>query len=194
MSDFENPDRSSESGVPASDAIHSDQNECVEPRTNPCTIGKAKYIPTVAILLIVHGVLMFLAGTALIGVMIFISPQVGQQIADQQKMQLQQNPNMPHFTKEGMTTMLYAMYGAMSACLFAIGVLNIFAGLRNYGYRNRVLGVISLVLNIGSVFFCWCLPLSIGLLIFGLIVYLSPEADRAFQWRSRSRERISPTQ
>jgi hypothetical protein len=41
-----------------------------------------------------------------------------------------------------------------------------------------------MVLNMGSILFCWCLPFSIGLLIFGMIVYLSPEADRAFRWQT----------
>lgn len=179
MDDFENPYLPPSSDEPASAAIPSEWDEDVDPRT----IGKAKYVPRVAILMIAHGVLMFMAALGLIGMMLFV-PQIGQQIENQQEMQRQQNPNVPELSKEGMTTLLYATYGIMSAFLFLIGVLNFVAGVRNYGYRNRVLGIISLVLNMGSILFCWCLPLSAGLLIFGMIVYLSPEADRAFRWRS----------
>ena len=180
MDDFDNPYLSPSSKEPASAAIRSDSDENVDPRK----IGKAKYVPTVAILMIVHGVLMFVAGFSFIGVIVFVAPQISQQIENQQQIQRQQNPNVPQLSKEWMTAMLYTVYGAMSACLFLIGILNIYAGARNYGYHNRVLGVISIVFNMGSVMFCWCLPLSIGLMIFGMIIYLSPEAERAFQWRA----------
>jgi len=180
VNDFENPYQSPSSEEPAPDAIRSDSDENVDPRK----MGMAKHVPTVAVLMIVHGVLMFVAGFSLIGVMVFVMPQIGQQIENQQQLQRQQNPNAPQITKEGMTAFLYVVYGAMSAFLFLIGVLNIYAGARNYGYRNRVLGVISIFANLGSILFCWCLPLSIGLLIFGMIIYLSPETDRAFRWRS----------
>jgi hypothetical protein len=179
VNDFENPDQSPSSEKPASDAIPSDSDENVDPRK----IGMAKYVPAVAVLMIVHGVLMFVAGFIVIGVMVFV-PQIVHQNENQQQLQRQQNPNAPQITKEGMTALLYVTYGAVSAFLFLIGVLDIYAGARNYGYRNRVLGVISIVANMGSILFFVCLPLSIGLLIFGMIIYLSPETDRAFRWRS----------
>lgn len=180
MDDFENLDQSLSRAAPASDAIPSDPDENVDPRK----AGMARYVPTVAILMVVHGVLMFVAGFGLIGVMVFVTPQIVEKFEDQQQLQRQQNPNAPQISKESMTALLNVVYGVMSVFLFSIGVLSIYAGVRNYGYRNRVLGVISLVVNLGSILFCWCLPLSIGLLIFGMIVYLSPEATQAFQWRS----------
>jgi hypothetical protein len=180
VDDFDNPYLSPSSEKPAPAMVPSDSDENVDLRM----IGKAKYVPTVAILMIVHGVLMFVAGFSVIGVRVFLTPQIGQQFENQQQLQRQQNPNAPQITREGMTAFLYVVYGAMSAFLFLIGVLNIYAGARNYGYRNRVLGVISIVINMSSILFFLCLPLSIGLLIFGMIIYLSPEADRAFRWRS----------
>lgn len=180
MDDNDNPYRSPSTNEPASAEIPSDVDENVDPRK----IGKARYVPVIAIMMIVHGVLMLLAGCGLIAVTVFMTPQIGQQIANQQEMQRRQNPNAPQIPQEGMTNLLYGVYGTMSAVLFAIGVLGIYAGVRNYGYHNRVLGIITLVLNMGSILFCWCLPLSVGLLIFGMIIYLSPEADRAFQWRA----------
>lgn len=186
MDDVDNPYLAPRSRELASGAFPSDSDD-IDPRK----IGKAGYVPTVAILLIVHGVLMLAAGLGLVAMMLMITPQIGQQIEEQQRMQRQQNPNAPQFTKEGMTTMLYAVYGGMSASLFLIAGLDLLAGVRNYGYRNRVLGVIALVLNMGSVSFCWCLPLSIGLMVFGMIIYLSPEADRAFQWRARQLQQPS---
>lgn len=155
-----------------------------EENADPRTVGKARYVPTVAILTIVHGVFMFIAACCLIGMVAFITPQIAEQIENQQKMQRQQDPNAPVFTKDGWQTMLTAIYGGMAAALCIIGIVNLFAGIQNYRYRYRTLGIISLVINMGSILFCWCLPLTIGLLIFGMIIYLSPEADRAFRWAS----------
>lgn len=190
MDDFDNPDQSPGSDEPTPVEISFDDDANVDPRT----IGKAKYVPWVAILLGVHGVLMFLAGFGVIGVMIFVAPQMEMQIEKQQEQQRQQNPNAPQMGKEALTTMLYTMYGAMSAVLFLIGIVNIYAGFRNFGYHNRTLGIVSMVLNMGSILFCWRLPLSVGLLIFGMIIYLSPEAVQAFEWRSKSRDSIAPAQ
>ncbi len=180
MDDFENPylPPSSDDTTPA--AIPPDVDDDVDPRT----IGKAKYVPWVAVSMIVHGGLMLIAAIGFIVMIVFLVPQMTEQIEKQQQMQRQENPNAPQFPKEGMTALLYGTYGAMSAFLFVIGILGIYAGIRNYGYQNRILGIITMILNMGSIFFCWCLPFSIGLLIFGLIVYLSPEADRAFRWQT----------
>lgn len=182
MDDIENPYQSPSSDEPDSAAKSSDWDEGDDPRT----IGKARHVPTVAMLMMVHGVLLILAAFGLIGVMIFVTPQIGEQIEKQQEMQQRQNPNAPQLSKDGMTTLLYGVYGGMSVVLFIIGALGIYAGLRNHGYNNRILGVVSLVLNMGSILFCYCLPLSLGLLIFGLIIYLSPEAERAFRWKSEN--------
>lgn len=182
MDDTDNPFLPPESDETTSDAADFDWDDDVDPRK----VGKARHVPTIAILLIVHGVLMYVAAGGLIAMIFFMVPQMQQQFERQVEMQRQQNPNAPQVGAETMTTLVTAVYGAMSAGLAIIGTLNIFAGIRNYGYRNRTLGIVSLVLNVGSIFFCWCLPLSIGLLIYGLIIYLSPEADRAFRWRSNS--------
>jgi hypothetical protein len=189
VDDTDNPFRSPGNEEPASAAIPSESDESIDPRA----IGKAKYVPTVAILMIVHGVLMVAVALFFIFMIVVMVPLLGQQMENQQDIQRQQNPNAPPLSKEGMTTMLYAVYGGMSAFLFIIGALGIYTGIRNYGYHDRVLGLISLVLNMGSIFFCWCMPLSIGLMIFGMIIYLSPEADRAFRWRSESSEPVEST-
>lgn len=176
MADLDNPYVS-----PAADEPNPSGHDI---NVDPRTIGKARLVPTVAILMIVHGVLMFLAGCCLIGMIAFVTPQIAQQIELQQKMQRQQNPNTPQLDQGTTAKVLTAVYGAMAAGLFVVGAVNVIAGLLNYQYRQRVFGVISLVLSMGSILFCWCVPLSIGLLIFGMIIYLSPEADQAFRWRA----------
>ncbi len=188
MDDFDNPYQSPANDDPAPLEILSDEEATFDPRT----IGKAKYVPWVAILLLIHGALMFLAAIALIVVITIMVPNITQQIEKQQEAQRQQNPNGPQLTKEGTATMLYAMYGSVAAIVSVIGIIDIYAGIRNYGYHNRTLGIITLVLNMGSILTCWCAPLSIALMIFGMIIYLSPESDRAFRWHSKSRDGIAP--
>ncbi len=180
VDDFENPYLPPSSDDTAPDAIPPDLDDDVDPRT----IGKARYVTWVAIMMISHGVLMLVAALGLIGMIVFFVPQFSEQIEQQQRMQRQQNPNAPQLPPNSMTTILTITYGVMSAFLFVIGLLGIYAGIRNYGYQNRILGIITMVLNMGSILFCWCLPFSIGLLIFGMIIYLSPEADRAFRWQT----------
>lgn len=182
MDDSENPYLPPDSDETTSDAADLDWDEDVDPRT----VGKARHVPAVAIMLILHGVLMYVAAGGLIAMIFFMVPQMQQQFERQAEMQRQENPNAPQFRAETMTNLVTAVYGVMSAAVALIGTLNIFAGIRNYGFRNRTLGIVSLVLNMGSILFCWCLPLSIGLLVYGMIIYLSPEADRAFRWRSNS--------
>ena len=178
MENVDNPYSPLSGDDPAPVAAQWDENQ------DPRKLGKASEVPTVGTLMIVHGVSMIVAACCVIGMFSHFLPQLAQQIENQQQVQRRQNPNGPQLSKEGMTTLLYALYGGMSAALFVIGVVGIIAGLKNCGYRSRVFGIISLVLNMGSILFCWCAPFSLGLLIFGLIIYLSPEADRAFNWRT----------
>ncbi|TXI10151.1 MAG: hypothetical protein E6Q76_04520 [Rhizobium sp.] len=158
-----------------------------DPDTDPRTVGKARQVRTVAIMMIIHGVLMFLAAAGLVTMIFFLVPQMREQFDRQAQMQRQANPNAPQIAPETMTTMITALYGGMAAALASIGFLGIFAGIRNYSFRNRTLGIVTLVLNIGSIMFCWCVPLSIALLVYGMIIYLSPEADRAFRWTAESK-------
>lgn len=188
MDDFDNPYQSPANDEPAPLEILSDEESTFDPRT----VGKAKYVPWVATLMLVHGALMFVAGCALIFVIAVVVPKMNQQLEEQLKAQRQLNPNAPQLTKEAMTTMLYATYSSMAAIVFVIGILDVVAGIRNYSYRNRTLGIITLVLNMGSVLTCWCAPVALALLIFGMIIYLSPEADQAFRWRTKARDGINP--
>lgn len=55
------------------------------------------------------------------------------------------------------------------------------AGIQNFRYRRRVLGIVSQVCGLASMFGCYCGPTSIMLLIYGLIVYLNPAVQAAFE-------------
>ena len=69
---------------------------------------------------------------------------------------------------------------SVSLLVFICGGVRIVAGVRNYQYRNRALGMVALCLAPVSLFTCLCLPSAILLMISGLFVYLNPDAELAF--------------
>jgi uncharacterized membrane protein HdeD (DUF308 family) len=73
-----------------------------------------------------------------------------------------------------------AIYFCIGIPVLVSGVLRIVAGVRNYRFRGRTLGMISLVAGLGSMLSCYCAPTAIGLLIYGLILFLNPAVKAAF--------------
>lgn len=73
------------------------------------------------------------------------------------------------------------VYGVMGGAGLASGILHAVAGWRNYFFRTRWLGITALVAGLASCLTCYCFPTSLALMIYGLIVYFSPQAVRAFQ-------------
>jgi hypothetical protein len=72
------------------------------------------------------------------------------------------------------------IYLAIGVPILLIGALRIFAGVQNFRYRGRTLGIISMIVGMASVFTCYCAPTGIGVLIYGMIVYLNPAVIAAF--------------
>ena len=65
--------------------------------------------------------------------------------------------------------------------LLASGGLLIFAGIKNRRYRSRTLGLVALGAGAVSIITIYCAPTAIGLLIYGLVVYLNGDVRRAFE-------------
>jgi len=74
-----------------------------------------------------------------------------------------------------------AFYLLMGGALVAAGGLNIVAGVKNLKYRSRTLGIAALAIGGLGMFTCYCAPTAIGLLIYGLIIYLNEDVRRAFE-------------
>jgi hypothetical protein len=70
---------------------------------------------------------------------------------------------------------------AFGPALLLVGGLKVYAGIRNYRYRGRLLGIVALASCVVSLANCLCTPLALPLVVGGLIVYRHPEAERAFQ-------------
>jgi hypothetical protein len=72
----------------------------------------------------------------------------------------------------------YVLMGLMG---LGIGIFRILTGVKNHRLRGRTQGIIALGLGVLTLMSCYCMPTSIALLIYGLVVYLNDESQRAFE-------------
>jgi hypothetical protein len=79
-----------------------------------------------------------------------------------------------------MLTFMTVLYLVMGIPVLLAGALRIVAAWSNFHYRGRTLGILSMVLGMGSALSCYCAPTGIALLVYGLIVYLNPAVKMAF--------------
>jgi len=78
-------------------------------------------------------------------------------------------------------TTLRLIYTGMAIAGLVPGVLHLVAGIRNLSYRGRGLGLTALFTGILAIGTCYCSVTSIGLLIYGAIVYFNEQTARAFE-------------
>ena len=81
-----------------------------------------------------------------------------------------------------------ALYLAIGVVVLSCGILRIVAGLRNYQFKGRILGMVSIIVGIAPVFTCYCAPSAIGLLVYGLIIFLDPAVQTAFDLARQGRK------
>ena len=72
------------------------------------------------------------------------------------------------------------VYLGIGVMLLALSALHMFAGYRNLIYRGRTLGIVALASCVLLLPTCYCSVTSLGLMIYGLIIYLQPDVGRAF--------------
>ncbi len=126
--------------------------------------GKVGQIRIVAILMMVQGGLELLMGLFLL-VMAVVLP-----------MSLAANAE----TRQ-MTTMIIAVYAVMGVGAIIAAVLHALGGWKNYQLKSRQFGLISLIAgSVLSLATCYCCPTAIGLMIYGLIVYMDGPVEAAF--------------
>src|SRR5262245_742239 len=133
--------------------------EPVAAGVSPLGRGLVGHVPLVAIGLIVQGALEILVGAMLllVGLFFFLEPQLA-----------------------GMKALAGLMLVMASpACI--CGVVRVVAGVCNLRYRRRVLGMTALGLGLLTMVTGYCAPTSIGLAVYGLIVYLNESVAAAFQ-------------
>jgi len=72
----------------------------------------------------------------------------------------------------------------------AVGGVRIFAGLRIHRLKGRVLGILSVSTGMLTALGCCCLPTTVALFVYGLIVLLNQPVTQAFQ-RVKSGESVN---
>lgn len=73
------------------------------------------------------------------------------------------------------------IYFVIGIPVLACGILRIVAAFRNYRFKGRTLGVVSIIAGLCSMLSCYCAPTAVGLLVYGLILFLNPAVKAAFQ-------------
>ncbi len=129
--------------------------------------GYVRHISIVATLLMIHGVLLLVCGCAALAVVGAFT-------------------TLPEITEKSdpfSTMMVKFVYGAVGGTLSLIGCLQLIAGIRNHGFRSRLLGLVALGAGILPLFTIWCGPTSLALTIYGLVVYFQPDCEHAFALR-----------
>jgi hypothetical protein len=140
-----------------------DQRLCIRCYDRVVGSGRAHHLPTLGILTIIHGILLVLAGilygVTYGGLGIFMGAMPPPEGAD---------PVAAEFPIAFMIVI-----GVVVGLLHLVpGVLQIVAGLKLRKRRGRIFGIVALSVAMLTGIACYCLPTSIGLLVFGLIVLL----------------------
>ena len=78
----------------------------------------------------------------------------------------------------GILSVGYLVVGLLA---LTAGLLNVIAGIRALNFRGRGLAIVALFFNIVPVFTFYCAPTSLGVMIYGLIVFFNGDVARAFQ-------------
>ena len=130
---------------------------------SPWNKGLVSHVPIVAALLIVQGTLEIGLGlfSAAFAALVFLSS----------------HPAMVNMRGPG------ALMVIISVPCLLIGGLRVVAGIFNWRYRRRILGLIALVAGLAVLLTAYCAPTAIALAIYGLIVYLNEPVIAAFAIR-----------
>jgi hypothetical protein len=128
-------------------------------------------VQVVSILMIVNGALVSLMGLLLsvVGPALFFI------------LQAEQRHGRPPPQDEAALRIISVIYVVLGAVVLAAGVLNVVAGIRALRFRNRALVLVALFCNVVPLLTCYCSITSLGLMIYGLIVFFNADVARAFE-------------
>jgi len=138
------------------------------------------HVPVIAVLMMVQGGLELLMGVFL-AVMAGVVPLLMRMDG------VQGGREGP--PPEAIAWMMLAIYGALGLLTIVAAVLHFLAGLRNYRFRSRTLGMVALAGGLVTVFSCYCAPTSVALAVYGLVTYLNADVNRAFAWGEAGRSK-----
>ena len=76
--------------------------------------------------------------------------------------QMQQVQKQPAMANQPAIWILPLVYGGMAAVALVASVLHLVAGVRNYRFRGRTLGIVALACGMLTVLTCYCLPTAVA--------------------------------
>jgi hypothetical protein len=147
----------------------------------PAGQGMVKHVTVICILMIIQGVLEALMGLGLVALGGFFPVMM--------QMEMQEVEPPPDMSAEAVSWILLVTYGGLGVLTLIAAALHIIAGIRNYSFRNRVLGLVALAGGMVTMFTCYCAPTAVALGVYGLVTYLNPEVTQAFAMAESGRSR-----
>lgn len=133
------------------------------------------HVRVLAALMLAQGVLALLAGLMYGGMGLFMKFGMAEMMKNDP--QLQQGGPPP----EQMVAIMTWTYVGMGVVAGVIGLLHVYAGFRCWQFKERSLGMVSLVVGLAAVLTCYCAPTSFALAIYGVVVFLNPSVEEAFR-------------
>jgi hypothetical protein len=130
------------------------------------------HVPIVSILMIVNGSLASVLGI----ILALFGPAVVAMISADEERRF-----FFHAGDKAFLTLMTVFYIVVGVMALVAGVLNIVAGARSLKFRGRGLALTALFCNILPLFTCYCAPTSLGLMIYGLIVFFNGDVAQAFR-------------
>ncbi len=129
--------------------------------------GAVRQVRPIAIGLMIHGALLLVMGACVgfAAVAFFTIPEI----------RMDDDP-----TFQAIRAPMAWGFVIAAAVVLSIGFLQFIAGVLNYTFRARVLGIVALSLGIVTALTVYCAPTGIALAIWGLINYLNPAVRSAF--------------
>ena len=139
--------------------------------------GYVNQILILSIMTIVQGALLILMGAGCIFYGIFIRKMTAMMPPeDQARMQAESGPALEIFSAVGI---------GLGVIILIIAIMHFIAGIRNLNYRGRIFTVVTWLLGLLASFTCYCGPTSVGLAVWGMIVFLNPAVASAFKWQKK---------
>ena len=163
----QNPDGTESSANPYSAPLPAQQYLAVPYPTDGRYVRQVKPL---CICMIIHGALEMLAAlycvaSAFMSSM-FVNPPGG--------------PQIPAAQQQFIENIAFFSLAIAGAVVGISGIMRVTAGWSGLYFRNRRLGVISHFFGLLNILTCYCLPTSIGLCVWGSMVYFKPEVKNAF--------------
>jgi hypothetical protein len=131
-------------------------------------------VKTVSILMLVQGVLACLMGLfyAAMGPFMYYTMDQAKQAG---------GPPSPKEFEMIFFTVMPLYYVGVGLLTLAAGILDMIAGVRCLNFHGRTFAIVALFSNIPCAFTCYCAPTAIGIMVYGLIVFLNEQVRHAFE-------------